>query len=248
MFQMVKIFWFIAIILFLSIGITPGLRGDTGIMDTAQTNNQTKKIILLGASLGKAWDIPSFPKRVKNFDYEFEYVGSGSFDKTERLKDILARKENKPDAIFIKECAAYFPGDLENYKMNMIEWITKCQEENVVPIPATVVPVTRLHSFKLILIDIIKGRNPFLMGNPFHHKRNVAILEYNDWLKEYCEKNGLSFLDLEAAVRYSEKNRFLMENLAFIDGLHLISKAYGRLDQIVIPTLESVVWKERGRN
>jgi len=204
-----------------------------------------KHIVLMGASIGKHWDIPSLPERIDNKNYYFEYLGTGLFDKSDRLKAVLERKENKPDAVFIKECAAYFPVDKEYYRGLVKQWIDQCKEKDVVPIPATVVPVTRLHSFKLILIDIIRGRNPLKYGNPFSYRRNKAILEYNDWIREYCEKQGLSYLDLEATLRYSEKNRFLREDLAYIDGLHLIRKAYKLLDQIVIPTLETVNWENK---
>ena len=65
------------------------------------------------------------------------------------------------------------------------------------------------------MIDILKGRNPFKSGSPFRNSRNRAILEYNNWIKTYCQELGLSVLDLEGAVRYSEKNRFLREDLGF---------------------------------
>ena len=78
-----------------------------------------KHVLLLGASVGKAWEIEGLSRRLGLKDYRFEYVGKYDFDKTDALKAILARKENRPDAVFIKECAAYFPGDLEKYKKLM---------------------------------------------------------------------------------------------------------------------------------
>lgn len=208
----------------------------------SDNGKKQKHVVLLGASIGKRWNISSLPKRINDHDYYFEYVGSGPFDKSDRLKVVIERKENKPDAICIKECAAYFPGDFEQYRNLMKQWIKGCQEENIIPIPTTVVPVTRLHSYKLIFINIVKGRNPFRSGNPLCHRRNTAILEYNDWIRTYCERNGLSYLDLETAVRYSGNNRFLREDLASVDGLHINAKAYKILDQVVIPTLKTVEW------
>ncbi|MHA1382019.1 MAG: hypothetical protein ACTSRG_26915 [Candidatus Helarchaeota archaeon] len=204
-----------------------------------------KHIVLLGASIGRAWDIPSLPERVNNNNYLFEYVGCSGFDKSDCLRKIISRTDNKPDAIFIKECAAYFPGDLNHYQSLMKKWIKECYEKDVIPIPTTVVPVTRLHSLKKFLIDIIKGRNPFESGSLFHNKRNKAILKYNDWIKAYCKRCELSVLDLEGAVRYSEKNRYLREDLAKIDGLHLNSKAYKALDKIVISTLKRLNWENK---
>jgi hypothetical protein len=210
-----------------------------------QISSRPKHIILLGASIGRAWDIVMLPSRISNRDYIFEYVhGGSSFDKSDKLKEILSRQKNRPDAIFLKECAAYFPGDMESYKSLMRQWIKECQELGVIPIPTTVVPVTRLHSLKKFLIDIIKLRNPFSFGGPFNSKRNRAILEYNDWIKGYCKEQALPILDLEAAVRRSEKDRFLRGDLARIDGLHLNQKAYHVLDQIVLPTLQRVKWRE----
>lgn len=206
----------------------------------SHNNKRQKHIILLGASIGRAWNISSLPERINNHDYDIEYIDGSGFDKSERLRKIISRRENKPDAIFIKECAAYFPGDLELYRNLMTQWIKECQEENVIPIPTTVVPVTRLHPFKKFMIDIMKGRNLLKGGNPFKNRRSKAILEFNDWIRMYCKNWGLSVLDLEAALCFSEKNRFLREDLARVDGLHLNRKAYKILDQIVIPTLETV--------
>jgi hypothetical protein len=214
-------------------------------MDLNDMGNRPRHVSLLGASIGMRWNIASLPERINNSDYDFEYVGSGVFDKSETLKRIVERKDHRPDAIFIKECAAYFPGPLEKYKKWMKQWINECQNASIIPIPATVVPVTRLHSFKLILIDLIRGRNPIHSGNPFCHPRNTAIITYNDWIRNYCKQNRLPCLDLEAALRYSEDNRYLREDFAKVDGLHINSKAYKILDQVVVPTLKTVDWENK---
>jgi hypothetical protein len=208
-----------------------------------QTQKDVKRIALIGASIGRDWNIPSLPERIKDFDYVFEYVDVSGFDKSKELKEILSRTANKPDAIFLKECAAYFPGDFELYQSLMKQWISSCLDGGVVPIPVTVVPVTRLHSFKKFGIDIVRLRNPFKTGSPFQHKEQKAILQYNDWLRIYCRDNGLTLLDFEQAVRESEKNRYLKSGLAKVDGLHLDKKAYQILDQLVIPTLSKVNWE-----
>jgi hypothetical protein len=206
--------------------------------------NRTRHVVLLGASVGQAWNISALPERLNKGGYTFEYRHGGSqFDKSARLEDILSGPGKKPDAVFLKECAAYFPGDLESYQKLMEGWVRRCQESGVVPIPTTVVPVTRLHPLKKFIIDILKLRNPFKMGNPFQNRRNRSILVYNDWIKGYCQAKGLVCLDLEAAVRYSETNRFLREDLARLDGLHLNRKAYKLLDEIVFPLLDKVNWK-----
>ena len=206
-----------------------------------------RHILLLGASIGRGWGISLLPERIKHYGFTFEYLHGGStFDKSVRLREVIARGEKKPDAIFLKECAAYFPGNFELYKSLMEQWVKDCREANVVPIPVTVVPVTRLHQLKKFAIDIVKLRNPFKQGSPFKAGRQRAILEYNDWLRVFCAQNDLSLLDLEQAVRKSEKDRYLRSKLAKMDGLHLNKKAYRVLDQIVIPTLEKVQWRASG--
>lgn len=225
----------ILILLALSIGLSGLFTLLAGRQEKA-----ARHVVLLGASIGRAWSISEIPERIETGNYVFEYVSGGGFDKTNALIRILSRKENKPDVIFIKECAAYFPGDLARYRNLMEQWVELCRQEGVVPVPATVVPVTRLHAFKKILIDIIKGRNPLKDGNPFAHNRNRVILRFNDWIREFAEQKGLAVLDLEKAVRYSESNRFLKENLSRLDGLHLNSKAYRKLDRMVIPVLENI--------
>ena len=202
-----------------------------------------KRILLLGASIGRNWNIPSLPERIANHDYIFEYVDGGAFDKSAKLMEILARQEDKPDAVFLKECAAYFPGDIKHYQSLMKQWVEACRKANVIPIPTTVVPVTRWHFLKKFAVDIVKLRNPFRLGSPLKANRQLAIQAYNDWIRSFCAQNDLLMLDLEKTVRISEKNRYLRSDLATVDGLHLNQKGYQLLDQIVIPTIEKVNWK-----
>ena len=205
--------------------------------------SSSKRIVLLGASVGRYWQIDLINRRVNINNFIFEYVHGGSgFDKSKRLHEVLSRISDKPDAIFLKECAAYFPGNLSEYKDLMIKWIKNCEQHDIIPIPTTVVPVTRLHSIKKFFIDIVKRRNPFKFGSPLQNTRNKSILKYNDWIRSYCTQNGLIYLDLEKATRYSENNRFLREDFAKLDGLHINRKAYKYLDEIVTPTLERVKW------
>jgi len=202
-----------------------------------QAQGPKKHVLLLGASVGLSWDIPALPQRIGGDRYEFEYVHGSPFDKSRVLNDILGRSENKPDIIILKECAAYFPGDLDQYKALMVRWIGECRDKSVIPIPTTVIPVTSLHAYKLFAHDLMNLRNPLRHGSPFKQNRLMSILAYNDWIRSYCRDHGLVVLDLEAAVRYSGRKRSLRRDLAKMDGLHLKQKAYGLLDEIVWPTL-----------
>ena len=205
---------------------------------------KTKHIILLGASVGEAWKIEDLPRRQSVDGYQFEYFMKGGFDKSEPLKQILDRKDNKPDAVFIKECAAYFPGDLPKYQELMKGWVTQCKQAGVIPIPTTVVPVIKDLPLKTRLKDLIK----WVIGRPtqgsIHTLRLTGILEYNDWIKSYARKEGLVVLDLETPLHVSKEDRSLRLDLHSGDGLHLNEKAYAFLDKIVITTLEKAFEKK----
>jgi len=227
-----------------------------------------KHIVLLGASVGKAWNIESLPKRLSqsnptnpsnlsremqslfhwdptnpknSINYRFEYVGLYQFDKSLALEQLLNRKQNKPHAIILKECAAYFPSDItfEKAKNLMEQWIAKCQEKGVVPIPTTVVPVTLSHDEKFKTHNPIKRVIKRILGVDMR-TRMERIIEYNDWIKQYSKEKGLVVLDLENPLRISPTDRFLRNDLTKGDGLHLNAEAYRLLDGIVIPTLEKI--------
>ena len=257
-----------------------------------QAMQKPKHVVLLGASVGKAWNIESLPKRISqlnpsnstnpsnptnssnptnpsnssnptnptnpsnpknpsnptnptnSINYRFEYIGEYQFDKSKALQQILQRKENKPHVIFIKECAAYFPGNLPQYEELMKGWVIRCKETGVIPIPTTVVPVIKDLPLKTRLKDLIK----WVIGRPtqgaIHTLRLKEILLYNDWIKSYARKEGLIVLDLEAPLHIDNENRSLRLDLHSGDGLHLNEKAYAILDKIVIPTLEKAFDKK----
>jgi len=220
---------------------------------------KTKHIILLGASVGKSWNIESLPNRIRQsntnnssnpinpknlINYRFEYVGEYQFDKSKALEQILQRKENKPDAIFIKECAAYFPGDLANYRNLMKMWVGDCLRKGVIPILVSVAPVRepsfwKLQYWKSIVKKIIYPNRPTVEA------RLKDLTTFNDWIRKYALEQNLQILDLERALRVSEIDRHLRADLDEGDGLHLNQKAYSILDQTILPTLAQAFRKRK---
>jgi len=175
-----------------------------------------KKVLLLGASIGQAWYINQY------FDF-IENLAVYRFDKTEALQEYLAKKgpRNRPDAIILKECAAFissntnkFNKEIEHYKMIYQRMVKTTEEDEIVPIVATVCPVA------------YEGE----------HLNN--ILRFNDWLRQYASDNALTLMDIEKAVRISMNDRRLRKEIAQKDGLHLTRKAYERhLNPLVVPVL-----------
>jgi len=206
-----------------------------------------KYVVLLGASVGHAWNIEALPDRLKQAgpvqDYRFEFAGDYQFDKTTTLKSLLARNENKPDTIIIKECAAYFPGDLNQYQTLIKTYVEECLKAGVIPVLATVAPVRDPGIFKLQYWKNIVKRIIY-PSRPGVDARLGGLTAYNDWVRKYAAENKLTVLDLEKVLRISESDRRLRPDVDSGDGLHLNGQAYGLLDQIVISALDQAFSKK----
>jgi len=164
------------------------------------------QVIFVGASLTYAWRIPLvYPN--------FSILTAYHFDKSPQIDAAIARR---PQAVVIKECAAYFPNNEVN--RDLIElWVDRLKAVNIAPILATVVPVTRAHASK-------------------HPQRIEEIWAFNDWLGELASDRQVTLLDLERALRISEQDRHLREDLHSGDGLHLKMRTYRNHLDHLIPT------------
>ena len=194
----------------------------------------TKHIVLLGASIGKTWKIDELPVRVGDSRYTFGYAGQFSPDKSKKLAELLDIKENRPDAIIIKECASFFPGDIQNMQEMIRTWVGMCRGADIIPILATVVPVVKSYPLRVFVLNLRHGK--FLWPS----RTFDEIIIFNDWIRQYAKSEGLAVLDLESALRQNESNRHLKSKFARRDGLHLNEQAYRELDKIVIPTLGKI--------
>jgi len=166
-----------------------------------------KRVIVVGASVAKAWRLHLRFPRLRTLDLY-------QFDKSPSIARAIAAR---PDAILIKECAAYFPSD--GVDPALVErWLDEIRRAGIVPMLATVVPVTAAHAASA------PGRAP-------------ALWVFNDWLRELAEREAIPLLDLEAALRVSAEDRHLSERLADPDGLHLPRETYRDVLDALIPPL-----------
>lgn len=166
-----------------------------------------KRVVFIGASVAKDWRLHlAFPRIETLVTYEF--------DKSPLVEQALGLR---PDAIVIKECAAYFPGS--GVSRELVQgWVRRIREAGVRPALATVVPVTREHA----------ARKP---------GRAEGLWAFNDWLRALGENEGVPLLDLEAALRCSAADRHLDDRLDSGDGLHLTRRTYRRQMDGLIPPL-----------
>lgn len=167
-----------------------------------------KRVILIGASVAKSWRLHLVFPRVQT-------LVTYAFDKSELVDQAL---QARPDAIIIKECAAYFPSP--KVKTELVErWVQQIRAAGIRPVLATVVPVTRSHAAR------VPGRAEGLWA-------------FNDWVHEHAAREELQVLDLEAAVRLSAAQRYLNDRLDSGDGLHLDRQTYRQhLDPLIPPLL-----------
>jgi len=168
-----------------------------------------RRLVLVGASVGLAWRLHLVFPNVRTLD---EY----RFDKTGPLARAIALR---PDAIILKECAAYFPssGDVDTALVE--QWVEQIRRAGIRPVLATVVPVTAEHA----------RRAP---------GRQEGLTSFNDWLRGYAAGEDVPLLDLEQALRISAADRHLDDRLDSGDGLHLAWQTYRRhLDPLIPPLL-----------
>jgi hypothetical protein len=182
---------------------------------------ENAKIAFVCASVGSNWNINEhFP------NLDIQVYDEYQFDKGNRIREILS--SNKPDIMIIKECAAYFPPDSQGSSMSAYQdlirdWVNLCRGEHVIPVLTTVVP--------------IDPNNPSNWAGQLE-----SILEYNDWIRDYCRDENISVLDLEKALRVSDSDRTLNPRYDSGDGLHPNDIAYSeKLDPILIPALENAI-------
>jgi GDSL-like Lipase/Acylhydrolase family len=221
------IIWFAATIGMLA-AIFVSITKWKGGQENAGSRN-TMHIVLIGASIGQAWELAEWPSRVRVSDVTAESVPAWQFDKTQVVDEVLMRPARKfhptrtylkslfqppprkPDVVILKECSSYFPGDLVAYQNKIQNWVTKLQAKHINVVLATVVPVTQ-------------SRDQQSPG------KQQSLVQYNEWVRQYAEQHGLGLLDLEAALRTDASTRYLRDEFAASDGSHLNAAAYRVLD------------------
>jgi len=189
-------------------------------------------VVLIGASIGQSWHLTEWPTRTNVSGFTTESISAWQFDKSEALEEVLMRPSRKfhltrtylksllqpppgkPNIVIIKECSSYYPGDLKGYKRSIQQWVGQIRAKQITPMLATVVPVTKARAEQ-------------------NSGKQQGLLEYNDWVREYAQSEGLQVLDLEVALRVDETERYLREEYAASDGSHLNPAAYAVLDEVL---------------
>jgi|GEM_PF-917764 len=195
------------------------------LVKTITTKNRPY-VVLIGASVGAAWDLPNFAKRMKDDRFSMGYrEGARGFDKSDALERTLS-SELKPDVIIIKECAAYFPRDVEEGVTTIESYIDQITKENIQPVLATCAPVTEKND------QMVPGRL-------------ASLNKFNKNIRSLAEFRGIPILDLQKALQESEDRGQLKEEYAARDGLHLTNKAYREVLDPAMKALLDSMFKKR---
>lgn len=165
-----------------------------------------KYIVFVGASVGKSWDLPHFADRTTDKTRFIGYRTLYEFDKTPIIED-LKTDPVKPEMVIIKECAAYFPRDVEPGIRQVKEWTMTLQKQNIQPVLATVVPITKARDEKK------KGRMD-------------SINKFNAAIRQLGKANNVPVMDLQAVLSDGSAGAYLKEEYAAEDGLHLKPETY----------------------
>lgn len=182
-----------------------------------------RHFVLVGASIGKAWHFEELGKRIQSPGYRFGYIGNYDFDKGD-LIDGLVKDSDKPDAVLIKECSTYFPGDLEMYKYQISGWVDKLKTAGIQPIFVTSAPVGKPDNYIVRLKNVVKK----IIGRP---TKQESVAEFNDWMKEYSRRAGIPVFDLESILHLGTEERWLRPEYDSGDKTHLSAKAYEEMDK-----------------
>jgi hypothetical protein len=180
-----------------------------------------KYIVLIGASVGSDWQINKLTERVPiSSSFSFGFRVQYNFDKHEPINRLM----NLPVpvyAIIIKECSAYFPRDIDNSMADIREWVGLIQSRGIVPVLATVVPVTHKH-------------------DKDHPGKFQSLLKFNNAIKTFAQENDIIIVDLEKTLRISAEDRHLKDEFAQEDGSHLIPRAYHVLDNMMVHVVKQL--------
>jgi hypothetical protein len=191
-------------------------------VEAGPSTREAVRITLVGASIGKAWHFDRLGERISAPGYQFAYLGNYDFDKGPLIED-LATARIKPDIVMIKECATYFPGDLDRYQHQIVSWVGKLRAAGIRPVLVTTAPVAEPTD----LLTRAKNTVKQLVGIP---TRLESELRFNDWLRDHADREKIPVFDIEAHLRRSDSNRWLRNEFDAGDGLHLNEAAYRNLD------------------
>jgi len=204
-------------------------------------NLPQREVVLVGASIGRNWNISGFGARCGFPHLKCRYVGVASgFDKGAAVAELIARQQ-KPEVIIIKQCSVFFPGALNRYKAMMCAWREQIEVAGVQPVLATTIPVARARS------AFHTGRGWIKSLIPGLENKMAQIWAFNDWIRAHEQDLGGAVLDLEQALQVSPEDRYLRPEFDQGDRVHVNHAGYCAMDEALERTLRSLMMVPEAR-
>src|SRR5262245_25943921 len=94
------------------------------------------EVVVIGASITEQWHIEQLPGRAPGVSRQLSSLIRYAFDKRPEIKSVIGRPKT-PAALILKQCAAYFPGDLAKYKSLIEGWTKELRQAGIEPVLAT---------------------------------------------------------------------------------------------------------------
>jgi lysophospholipase L1-like esterase len=185
-------------------------------------------VVILGASYAAGWH----PRATAEVRFINKGVaGEQSHEMLARFKDDVIQLQ--PRAVILwgyindihRSGSEGMEATKERARRSFERMVELSRANGIEPILATEVTMRSESGLKEFVAGIIGG----LLGKQsYQDKVNGHVLELNDWLRDYADRNGLLLLDLQPVLS-DKKNRRLRE-YAKEDGSHITSAGYEALN------------------
>ena len=197
-----------------------------------ELNSGERRVVFMGNSITEAWPVlsPSFFENSK-----YTYVGRGISGQTSPQMLLRFREDvinNKPEAVVILAGT----NDLaQNSGFTSIEMIA----ENVM----TMADLAQFHGIKVIICSVVPAIDfPWKPGLEPASK----IMELNEILQGYAEKNDLAYVDYHSALKDEENRTEKCQNILLIDDLvHPNAAGYEVMEGLVQSAIDKVLNVEK---
>lgn len=192
-------------------------------------------VVILGASYAQGWDLSVGGVSIVNKGVS----GQQAFELLARFdQDVV---EAKPRAVilwgFINDIFRSPPEQLDAAKIrardSIARMVDKAREHGIEPVLATEVTVRPRDS---TWSDWFRSRLGSLLGRQSYQDIiNIHVLEINQWLREYAQREQLLVLDLQPVVSDQDGRR--RKEFAQDDGSHISHAGYEALTVYALPLL-----------
>ena len=228
-------FIFLAVVLVI-VGIYLFVRGIRKQLDKIDSKAEQKEVDVVPTPTMKIdmdnnyLFIGTFNTERLNFEDDYHYIkiSDDKFETDNILEDMVGQVyQYNPTSVYILIGTNDFRDEDDDKLVNEVE-------ENIVKI---VENIQKYRSKAKIYIQSIYPVNRTIKNNSANHRQNDEIKEVNNYLKEYCEKEHLTYIDMYNRLIDEDGN---LSKEYTNDGLHPNELGYSRITRELIPFIYEI--------